>query len=323
MCSSPPGFCQTSEVDMRAGVVGVGHLGYHHARLLRGLAEDVSVFDTDADRLSVVCSELGVTPTGSLEELLDTVDALVVACPTGVHHRVAREALSREVPVLVEKPLAATVAEAEDLTALARERNTVLAVGHVERFNPAMTAAMHHIRRPLYIEADRLAPFTPRCTDVSVVMDLMIHDIDLVLSLIRSPVAGIQASGVPVITDTVDIAGARIAFENGSLAVINASRVSMEQVRKLRVFQEGGYVSVDFGAKTAHALEVRNGAIVPVPVTVTDHNALEMELADFLRAASGEGEPAITGDDGLRALETAEMVLRKSAESLRRILESG
>ncbi len=307
---------------MKAGVAGVGHLGYHHARLLRGLAGEVHAFDTDEERLSRVCSELGVAPAGSLEELLDTVDALVVACPTSVHHGVAREALSRGIPVLVEKPLAATVAEAADLTAVAGQTNTVLAVGHVERFNPAMTAAMNHIRRPLYIEANRLAPFSPRCTDVSVVMDLMIHDIDLVLSLIRSPVADIQASGVPVITGTVDIAGARIAFENGSLAMINASRISMEQVRKLRVFQEGGYISVDFGAKTVNALEVRNGTIVPVPVAVTDHNALEVELADFLRAASGGGDPAITGVDGLRALETAEMVLRKSAESFRRIRES-
>ncbi|MFO7626764.1 MAG: Gfo/Idh/MocA family oxidoreductase [Candidatus Fermentibacteraceae bacterium] len=307
---------------MRAGVAGVGHLGFHHARLLKGIADHVTVFDTDPERLSKVSSELGVEAAGSLEELMRSVDAMVVACPTVGHHQVARKALSMGVPVLVEKPVAATVAEAADLVALAANSGLVLAVGHVERFNPAMTAAMEHIHRPLYIEANRLSPFTPRCTDVSVVMDLMIHDIDLVLSLIRSPVADIQASGVPVLTGTVDIAGARIAFQDGSSAVINASRISLEQVRKLRVFQEGGYVSVDFGAKTVHALSISGGAIIPVPVVVTDHNALEMELRDFLMAVESGGEPAITGADGLRALETAETVLRKSAESFQRIRES-
>jgi predicted dehydrogenase len=307
---------------MRAGVVGVGHLGFHHARLLKGIADHVKVFDTDPERLSKVSSELGVEAAGSLDELLDSVDAVVVACPTVRHHQVARKALDMGVPVLVEKPVAATVAEAADLVALAAEKGLVLAVGHVERFNPAMTAAMEHIHRPLYIEANRLSPFSPRCTDVSVVMDLMIHDIDLVLSLIRSPVADIQASGVPVLTETVDIAGARIAFQDGSSAVINASRISLEQVRKLRVFQEGGYVSVDFGAKTVHALTVSGGAIIPVPVNVTDHNALEMELRDFVGAVEKGGQPAITGADGLRALETAETVLKKSAESFQRIRES-
>lgn len=307
---------------MRAGVAGVGHLGFHHARLLKGIADHVSVFDTDPDRLSKVCAELGVEASGSLEELIGSVDAMVVACPTIHHHPVARKALEAGVPILVEKPLAATVTEASDLVDLAGRMGLVLAVGHVERFNPAMTAAMEHIRKPLYIEANRLSPFTPRCTDVSVVMDLMIHDIDLVLSLIRSPVEDIQATGVPVLTETVDIAGARIAFRNGSSAVINASRISLEQVRKLRVFQEGGYVSVDFGAKKVHALSVSGGTITPVPVVVTDHNALEMELRDFLRAVESGGEPAITGEDGLRALETAETVLGKSAESFQRIRES-
>lgn len=307
---------------MRAGVAGVGHLGFHHARLLKGIADHVAVYDTDPERLSKVCSELGVEASKSLDELISSVDAMVVACPTKGHHQVAGRALGMGVPVLVEKPVAATVSEALDLVRLAGDSGLVLAVGHVERFNPAMTAAMEHIHRPLYIEANRLAPFTPRCTDVSVVMDLMIHDIDLVLSLIRSPVADIQASGVPVLTETVDIAGARIAFRDGSSAVINASRISLEQVRKLRVFQEGGYVSVDFGAKTVHALSVSGGAIRPVPVVVTDHNALEMELRDFLRAVATGCEPAITGTDGLRALETAETVLKKSAESFQRIRES-
>lgn len=312
-----------TEVRMRAGVAGVGHLGYHHARLLKGLVQEVTVYDTDPERLSRVCSELGVRPAGDLRELLDSVDAMVVACPTVFHHKVAEEALRAGVPVLVEKPLAATVPQARELVELAGTAELVLAVGHVERFNPAMTAAMEHIRRPLYIEANRLAPFSPRCTDVSVVMDLMIHDIDLVLSLIRSPVADIQASGVPVLTPTVDIAGARISFEDGTLAVINASRISLTQVRKLRVFQEGGYVSVDFGEKKVNALSVKDGAIAPLSVEVPDHNALEMELRDFLRAVESRGEPAITGQDGLRALETAETVLIRSAESFRKIRGSG
>lgn len=307
---------------MRAGVAGVGHLGYHHARLLKGIAEGVTVFDTDPDRLARVSSELGVATARDLDELLSRVDALVVACPTSFHHDVAMRALSLGVPVLVEKPVAAQVGQAREMVALAEKKGLVLAVGHVERFNPAMTAAMDHISNPLYIEANRLAPFTPRCTDVSVVMDLMIHDIDLVLSLIRAPVEDIQSSGVPVLTKTVDIASARISFTDGSLAVINASRLSLEPLRKLRVFQEGGYISIDFGTKTVNALEVRNGEICPLPVDVTDHNALEMELKDFLAAVSTGGEPAITGTDGLRALETAETVLEKSARSLGRIRAS-
>jgi len=307
---------------MRVGVAGVGHLGFHHARLLRGLVEKVAVFDTDGKRLGEVSAELGVHRANSLDELVEQIDALVVACPTSHHHRVAMTALNRGVPVLVEKPVSATVEQAREMVALAEKKGIALAVGHVERFNPAMTAAMELISNPLYIEANRLAPFSPRCTDVSVVMDLMIHDIDLVLSMMRSPVEDVQASGVPVLTGKVDIAGARIAFADGSLAVINASRISMEPVRKLRVFQEGGYISIDFGSKTVNALSVTKEGISPVPVRVEDHNALEMELRDFLSAISSGCNPAITGSDGLRALETAETVLEKSAESFKRILES-
>ena len=302
---------------MKAGVAGVGHLGYHHARILKTLADRVMIHDTDPERLRKVSSELGLQAAGSLEELIDSVDVLDVSCTTSAHYEVALSAIANGVPVLVEKPLAATVEQGRGMVDAAADRGVLLAVGHIERFNPAMAAVKDVIHRPIFMEGHRLAGFSPRCTDVSVVMDLMIHDIDIVLWKAGSPVSEIHASGVPVLTDTVDICNARIRFENGAVANLTASRISAEPMRKLRFFQKHGYVSVDFGERTVSALILNNGNIMPAPVEVRNYDALTAELQSFLEAASAGTPPAVGGEEGLKALTAAEAILEKSEQSLK------
>lgn len=304
---------------MKAGIAGVGHLGYHHARIMKTLADQVMIHDTDPVRLEKVSEELGIEPAGSLEELIDWADALDVSCTTKAHYDVAMRAIESNVPVIVEKPIAATVEQGTKMVMEAERRGILLAVGHIERFNPAIAAVKDVIDNPIFIEGHRMAGFSPRCTDVSVVMDLMIHDIDLVLWKASSPVSEIHASGVAVLTDTVDICNARIQFENGAVANLTASRISAEPKRKLRFFQKHGYISVDFGEKTVTALTLSNGIITPVPVTVKTYDALTAELESFLSAVSSRTEPAVTGKEGLSALRAAEAILQKSDQSIQQL----
>jgi predicted dehydrogenase len=293
---------------MEVGVVGTGHLGFHHARILRGLAGGVTIHDADPERMAHVAAELGASPAPSLEALLDRCEAVVVASTTVSHHEVASRAVEAGVHVLVEKPLAATVGQAEDLMARAEARGTVLAVGHVERFNPAVVAASALISRPMFVEAHRLAPFKPRGTDVSVVLDLMIHDIDLVLSFVGSPVSEVHASGVAVLTGRTDIASARILFANGAVANLTASRISREPMRKLRFFQERAYISVDFAGRSVEALRVEGESIVPVAVEVGDSDPLTSELEDFLRACAEGSRPLVGAAEGVMAMRAADMI---------------
>jgi predicted dehydrogenase len=299
---------------MRAGVVGTGHLGFHHARILRDLVDEVIIHDTDPERMAEVSEKLGVETTAGPEELLERVDAVVVACTTSSHHDVVMRSLEAGRHVLVEKPIAAGVDQAAEMVGAAEERGLTLAVGHVERYNPAVVAAEPLISAPLFVEAHRLAPFGPRGTDVSVVMDLMIHDLDLVLSFARSAVREVHASGVPVLSDRVDIASARLILDNGAVVNLTASRISREPMRKLRFFQRDSYVSIDFADRTVEALRLREGTIVPVPVHVQERDALTAELSDFLAACRG-GRPAVPGKDGLRALEVADRVVRSVRRS--------
>jgi predicted dehydrogenase len=302
-------------MTMKVGVAGTGHLGYHHARILRGLASAVVIYDPDESRASQVASELGVENARSLEELLSRCDAIVVACTTSAHHAVTLEAIAAGRHSLVEKPLASDSRQGRELLDRASSAGLVLAVGHVERFNPAVVAASPLITSPRFVEAHRLAPFKPRGTDVSVVMDLMIHDIDLVLSFVRSEVSEVHASGVAVLTDKIDIASARLQFANGAVANLTASRISREPMRKLRFFQERRYVSVDFAGRTVEAFELKGESILPLAVEVGSSDPLTRELEDFLECCRSGAQPVVGAAEGVRALRAAEKITSAMAGS--------
>ena len=306
---------------VRVGVVGVGSLGFHHARILRDLAgaELVGVFDARPERVAQVADELRVPRAEGFQQLVRSSDALVVAVPTLNHAEVAVPALERGVHLLVEKPLARTVAEADEILDAARRGGALVQTGHVERFNPALLACEPYLRDPRFIESHRLAPFNPRGTDVAVVLDLMIHDIDLVLSLVSSKVASVSAVGVPVLTPSADIANARLEFENGTVANITASRVSRERLRKIRIFQPSGYLSLDLAARSGEFLRLRpsfNAAPITEPTGLEELvervefagdevEPLRAELESFLAAVRGDAPVVVSGEDGRAALRVA------------------
>ena len=253
-----PRLSQPRLSQPRLGVVGAGALGYHHIRLLRDLPgiQFAGFYEERPDRAAKVAGELSVRAFASLDELLDATDALEHRCPHAVHYEVAQiSALARVRHLLIEKPLAATVEEADALLALAAKHDVVLQTGHVERFNRAVRAALPLVHGPRFIESDRLAPFTPRGADVAVVLDLMIHDIDLVRTLMPDRVVDVAAVGVPLLTSSVDIANARLTFASGAVANITASRVSRERLRKIRIFQPTGYLSLDLAAGTVSSTD--------------------------------------------------------------------
>jgi len=243
----------------RIGVAGVGSLGRHHARILGSLegVEMAGVYDVDSARVEAVAGEHGLPVCRTLEELLDRTHALVVAVPTRAHEEVAVAALERGIDVLIEKPMAPDLEAADRILDAAEASGAVIQIGHVERFNPAIRAARPWLDRPLFVESHRMAPFSPRSTDVAVVLDLMIHDVDLVQGLVGTPVREIAASGVPVLTRNVDIASARLTFEGGAVANLTASRVSLEKMRKIRIFQPSGYLSLDLAAGRGEFLRLR------------------------------------------------------------------
>jgi len=244
---------------MRIGVVGAGSLGYHHARLARDLPSVVfkGVYEANPDRAGMVSRELGIRPYPTLDALLDDVDAVSIVVPTSRHHEVAMAALAKGKHLLIEKPITVTLDEADELLALADRQGVLVQIGHVERFNRAIRAARPHVDQPLFIDSDRLAPFNPRGSDVAVVLDLMIHDIDLVLTLIGSPVRDVSAVGVGVLTPSIDIADARLTFESGAVATITSSRVSKDRMRKLRIFQRNGYLSLDLASGSGEWYRLR------------------------------------------------------------------
>jgi predicted dehydrogenase len=301
------------------GVVGVGALGRHHARHLAMLdeAELVGVYDTDAARATAVAGELGVIAFGDLEALLARVEAVTVAVPTPAHAAVGLQALERGVPVLMEKPLAASVAEADALIAAAARGRVQLQVGHIERYNRALRAAEPYLDGPRYIESQRLAPFQPRGTDVAVVLDLMIHDLDLVLRLTGGAEATeVRASGLALLSSHLDIANARVEFTNGAVALATASRVSRERVRRLRLFQPNGYLSLDLASGSGEFMRVRpdwrpgtGNALTDIVERVVLHapeaDALQLELRSFVHAVQGEREVVVSGEEGRSALALA------------------
>jgi len=299
---------------VRLAVVGVGHLGRHHARVLAAMpgAALVGVHDHHEGRAEQVAGAQGLQVLADPERVAEAADAVVIATPTNAHAELATFFLERGRDVLVEKPLAATVAEADELVALARRRGRILAVGHVERHNPAVGAALGTVVRPLFIEAHRLGVFTPRGLDVDVVLDLMIHDLQLVSAWVGEPVREIRAAGAPVLTPRLDIAQARIEFEGGCVANLTASRVSSERMRKLRVFGADVYCSVDMDARTVEASRLsRDGSgprIEALPVPVPGGDSLELELADFVSAVRERREPLVNGEAARDALRLAGLV---------------
>ncbi|MEX2156113.1 MAG: Gfo/Idh/MocA family oxidoreductase [Gemmatimonadales bacterium] len=303
---------------VRVGVVGTGALGFHHARLLKksDSAELVGIYDLNPTRAAQVAAELETTAYPSLDALLDRVEAATVVVPTPAHVDVGLAVLTRGLPALIEKPLADTLPGAERLVRAAAEHGAALQVGHVERFNRAVRAAASYLDEPRFLQTERLAPFQPRGTDVAVILDLMIHDLDLVLELVRSEVAEVRATGVPILTPHVDIANARVEFGNGAVAVITASRVSRERTRKLRIFQPTGYFSLDLAQGNGHFYRLKSGwqgfgatrieeIVEHVRLEAPEAEPLQLELESFLRAVRGDGEIVVTGAAGLQALALA------------------
>ena len=301
------------------GVVGIGALGRHHARHLAALDEAslVGVYDLDPERGRAVATELGTTCFADLDALLDRVEAVTVAVPTPAHAAVGLRALEHGVPVLMEKPLAATVDEADALIAAADRGALQLQVGHIERYNRALRAAEPYLNGPRYIESLRLAPFQPRGTDVAVVLDLMIHDLDLVLHLTGGAEATeVRASGLSLLSSHLDLANARVEFSNGAVALATASRVSRERVRRLRLFQPNGYLSLDLASGGGEFMRVRGDwrpgtgqaltdVVERIELQAPEADALQLELLSFVHAVQGQREVVVSGDEGRAALALA------------------
>jgi predicted dehydrogenase len=307
--------------DVRVGVVGVGALGQQHARVYsstRG-ARLVGVHDTSQARAEDVAGRFGGTTFPTLDALLDKVDAVSVAVPTLDHFEVSACALQAGKDVLVEKPMTTTLAEADELIRLAREKRAVLQVGHVERFNPATEVLRAAGGKPRFIEVHRMGAFSPRSLDIDVVLDLMVHDLDIVLSLDGSEPVQIEAVGVPVLTPRVDIANARLKFASGLIANLTASRVSVEKIRKFRVFSPRTYVSADFARREAQVYRLQEGEggrpeIGAERMSAPDAEPLRRQLEAFLHAVRQRSEPLVGGADGRRALALAQAILARMAE---------
>jgi len=310
---------------LKTGIVGCGYLGKHHARILTELPLSspvgfVETSDATARAIEEAHGAAGLVRRGSVRELLDAgAEAVIVATPTVTHGEVAARLLEGGADVLVEKPMTATLAEADALVALARSRGRVLSVGHIERFNPAVVAVRPLVTDVKFIEAHRLGVFVPRALDVDVVLDLLVHDLDIALDLVGRKVVEIRAVGVPILTDKVDIASVRLAFEGGCVANLTASRVSQDRTRKFRFFQPDWYFSIDTQKRdvTAFRLDRFTGPprIVEWPVTVSPADPLTEEDASFLRACRDRTEPEVTGEDGRAALALALEILDEMARA--------
>jgi len=323
---------------LKIGVIGAGHLGKIHIRLLKEItsAELVGFHDHHPGTGEKVSNEFNIKHFATAEELIDACDAIDIVTPTVSHFEYAVLALSKSKHVFIEKPITTSVDEAEKLVALVKEQNVKAQVGHVERFNPAFLAAKEYLNQPMFIETHRLAEFNPRGTDVSVVHDLMIHDIDVVLSVVKSGVKKINASGVAVVSDTPDIANARIEFENGCVANLTSSRISLKNMRKSRFFQRDAYISVDFLKKKTEVVRLKNVVGEPGPLDITidlgngkgskqiyfdnlkieEGNAIKMELELFIESILEDKPTAVSAAEGCKALQVAHQVMEKLNASL-------
>lgn len=309
---------------LKTAVIGVGKLGKHHARWLKTIpiSELVGVYDIDNEKARAIADEYGIKLFSNLSDLVGEVEAVSIAATTTAHHEIAQKLIDNKIPCLIEKPVTSTVEQALELMKLAEERDVVVSVGHIERFNPAVQALKGYKIHPRFIEAHRLAAFDPRGTDVAVILDLMIHDIELALHFIKSPVVKIDASAVAVISDRADIANARLTFENGAVANLTASRISLKPMRKIRLFQKEGYFSLDLAERRADIYRMagddagdETGMKFPLgksgkyvlynKATASDEDMLCSELTRFLEAVQNRSKPEVTIEDAIEALRVA------------------
>ncbi|MDR9399703.1 Gfo/Idh/MocA family oxidoreductase [Salibacter sp.] len=319
---------------LKVGVLGAGHLGKIHLKLLKELTDEyelIGFYDPNAENAQNADKEFGIKAFPTIEELIEKVDVVDIVTPTLSHFDCANMALRNGKHIFIEKPVTNSVDEAKKLIALNHEANVKIQVGHVERFNPAFKTAKSSITQPMFIETHRLAQFNPRGTDVSVILDLMIHDLDIVLSMVNSGIKKISASGVAVVSDNPDICNARIEFDNGCVANLTASRISMKNMRKTRIFQRDAYISVDFLEKDVEIVKLHTVEGEPDPLAVTidpgngkkpkeiefnqpkvePHNAIKEELRSFAKAIGQNQQPEVTLEDGYKALEVAHQILDK------------
>jgi predicted dehydrogenase len=292
---------------LRVGVIGVGHIGSNHARLYSEIdtADFAAVYDVDLARAKAIAEKFGAKAAKSLDEFAERVDAASVATPTSSHHEIALPLLQRGKHLLIEKPITENTAHANELADLAAQNRLILQVGHVERFNPVLSALEARLTHPRFIEAHRLSPYPDRSTDIGVVLDLMIHDLEIILHLVRSPVQNIDAVGVPVLSRGEDIANARLRFQNGCVANVTSSRISPERMRKIRVFQEDAYLSLDYEKQSGEIYRRVAGKITRDRVEIERGEPLKRELASFVECAATGREPRVSGFQAAAALELA------------------
>ena len=299
--------------NLRVGVVGVGHIGKNHARLYAETeaVDFAAIYDTDAATARAIAQQYEVRATNSLAEFSELIDAASVATPTNSHFAVAQPLLEKGKHLLIEKPIAENTTEASQLAELAVQRQLVLQVGHVERFNPVLSALEARLTHPRFIEAHRLSPFPNRSTDIGVVLDLMIHDLEIILHLVRSAVQTIDAVGVPVLSRREDIANARLRFENGCVANITSSRISPERMRKIRVFQEDAYLSLDYQNQTGEIYRKVGGRIDRAEVEIDKEEPLKRQLLSFIECARAGLQPKVSGFEATAALDLAVEITKR------------
>lgn len=324
--------------SVKIGVIGTGHLGRLHTKLLKEIhnCDLIGIYDKDHETADKVGKEFETRKFNSVDELLNEVDSVTIAATTSIHYDLMKQAIESGKHILVEKPITAKINEAKEIVAMAAEANVKLQVGHIERFNPALVSLEKYNLDPKFVQTDRLAQFNPRGTDVAVVHDLMIHDIDIILSLVKSDVKEIKASGVAVVSDNIDIANARLEFENGAVANVTASRISQKKMRKMRMFQRDAYISLDFTTGVSEVYRLvspdtpnlehfmtfgimgvgeNKKAVVYEQPQQKEINALKYELQLFVDAILNDEKPVVSGEDGLKALVVAEEIVKKIGES--------
>jgi predicted dehydrogenase len=302
---------------LRIGVVGVGHIGSNHARIYSELpnAELVAILDIDPARADEIGGKYKAKAVASLNEFAGMIDAASVATPTSAHFSIARDLLAQGKHLLIEKPITEKTSDARDLAQVAAEKGLVLQVGHVERFNPVLSALEQRLTHPRFIEAHRLSPYPNRSTEIGVVLDLMIHDLEIILHLVDSMVENIDAVGVPVLSRGEDIANARLRFASGCIANVTSSRISPERMRKIRVFQEDAYLSLDYQGQSGEIYRRVDGQITREPVAIEKEEPLRQQLASFVDCALTGGEPRVSGSHAAAALELAVEITRRIAAS--------